>query len=360
MRVRAEAFDSDLREVGLPKEIGKIADASPVDDASRSLWLLLTEDSRIFRFDADTGDLQWLADVSLALESDRKPWCDHALRRKLHASPCGAFAAVVNDCGRYGQIIDLRSRRVTAVLDGGDYHAETVPYSFAFAKVGGRVVAIHRTAWNRLDISDPSTGSVLTSRGPTSYQRGQDRPEHYLDYFHGALVVSPTYVRIADDGWVWHPFGMPAAWSLEPWLSENVWESEDGASMRLICARDYYWGHALTWLDDHRIAVGGIGDDDLEIVDGVRIFDITLSAESDSSSAASRWCRELTAFTGPAGAFFSDGRSLFSSADEGFSRWDVEGGARTGFLPGFKPQFHHRGAGELVHLVDNTLIRWKT
>lgn len=37
VRIRAEPFDSELREVGLPREIGKVTDISAVGDASRSL-----------------------------------------------------------------------------------------------------------------------------------------------------------------------------------------------------------------------------------------------------------------------------------------------------------------------------------
>src|SRR5262249_48924840 len=152
--------------------------------------------------------------------------------------------------------------KVTLALDGGDYHPETVPFSFAFALVRGRLVAIHRAAWNRLDLSDPYTGELLSVRNPTGYQRGENRPVHYLDYFHGALYVSPNGIRILDDGWVWHPVGIPGTWSLEQWLSENVWESEDGTSRKVICSRDYYWDHAMTWLDDQRVAIGGLGEDD--------------------------------------------------------------------------------------------------
>jgi len=147
-----------------------------------------------------------------------------------------------------------------------------VPFSFAFADVNGRVIAIHRTAWNRLDFSDSATGKLLSVRGPTSYRSGQERPEHYLDYFHGALYVSPSGTHILDDGWVWHPVGSPTCWSLERWLTDNVWESEDGPTRKDVCAREYYWDHGMVWLDDTRVVVGGIGDDDIEIVAGARIF----------------------------------------------------------------------------------------
>jgi hypothetical protein len=144
------------------------------------------------------------------------------MKRRLHCSKRGEFAVVVNDYGRYGQVIDLRSGAVTFALDGGDYHPATVPFSFAFADMFGCVVAVHRTALNRLDVSDPSTGELLTQRSPTSYRSGEERPEHYLDYFHGALYLSPSGAHILDDGWVWHPVGVPTVWSLNRWMSQNV------------------------------------------------------------------------------------------------------------------------------------------
>ncbi|MEZ4446946.1 MAG: hypothetical protein R3B72_48145 [Polyangiaceae bacterium] len=261
----------------------------------------------------------------------------------------GRSAAVVNDYGRQGQVIDLRHGRVTMQLDGGDYHPDTVPFSAAFVDVGGRSLLAHRTSWNRLDLSDPRDGALLTARGPTSYRRGEERPEHYLDYFHGALRVSPSHRRIADDGWVWHPIGVVTTWELEPWLADP-WESEDGASRGSLCARDYYWDHALCWIDDDVIAVGGIGEDDAWIIDGARIFDASTG-------------RERLAFAGPGGTFFSDGASLYASDEGGLSRWDPRDGHRTGHVPGFRPTHHHRAAGELVSLQGSagrwTLVRWR-
>ncbi|MFL5243147.1 MAG: hypothetical protein ACJ8FY_13655 [Gemmataceae bacterium] len=359
IRIQSEFINPQLRSTRLPNEVGTIIDVSPISTQARSTWLLLAEDGAIAQFDAGTGEWKRLACSSLASESDHKPWCGHFLKQRLHAAPGGDFAAIVNDYGRYGQLVDLRTGQVTLALDGGDYHAETVPFSFAFAQVNGHALAIHRTNWNRLDVSDPATGALLTARNPTSYRDGEERPVHYLDYFHGALHVSPNSVRISDDGWVWHPVGIPTTWTLKPWISDNVWESEDGPTRKAVCAREYYWDHAVTWLDDQRMAIGGIGDDDDDMVDGARIFDV-----SSPGRGIVRWChdwpypRELTAFAGPAGSFFSEGHALFSSDAEGLSRWDVNDGSRTGYLQGFKPMYHHRGARELVQLVDGAFVRW--
>lgn len=156
---------------------------------------------RIGRWDQRTGAYQHLATATVPGE----PKSPH-----LHASADGAFAAVVNDYGRFGEVLDLTTGRATLALDGGDYNEETVPFSLAFARHGDATVVVHRTDWNRLDVSDARTGELLTARP-------SDAPEHKLDYFHGALYLSPGGSRILDDGWIWHPVGFPAVWSLDRW-----------------------------------------------------------------------------------------------------------------------------------------------
>jgi hypothetical protein len=358
--IRPEIFDSTLKDIALPKQIGTIIDIAPLNREKRSVWLLLTESGAIIRWDADAGEWvrRWSVDVTA--EPDHKPWMGYELRRRLHASDDGNFVAVVNDYGRYGQVMDMRSGEITVALKGGEYHQETVPFSFAFAEWKGRAFAIHRTAWNRLDISDPSTGELLTDRSPTVWRRGQERPEHYLDYFHGALYVSPRGAYIADDGWVWSPSGIPRVWSLDRWLSDNIWESEDGPTTINLCQRAYYWGGAITWIDERFIAIGGIGADDELMIDGARIFDLALSTNAPHSPETSPWrAYELKAFPGPAGVFFSDGARLFSSDANGLSRWDLVDGAQTGQIPNFRPTRSHRGANELIQLIDGAVVRWK-
>src|SRR5262249_42247274 len=138
IRTRSDSIDSKIRRTCIPNEAGKIIDVCPISTQARSTWLLLAEDGAITQFDADTGEWMRRGCASLASEPDQKPWCGHTLKSRLHGAPGGDFAAVVSDYGRYGQVIDLRTGRVTLALDGGNYHAETVPFSFAFAQVHGR------------------------------------------------------------------------------------------------------------------------------------------------------------------------------------------------------------------------------
>jgi hypothetical protein len=357
VRTRPEPFAAAVRSTTLPAAIGRVTDLAPIHAAPGPSWLLLSDDGGLTRFDAATLEWARLAEVTLPAEAERKPWCGHQLRRRLYVSPRGEFAAVVNDFGRWGRVVDLRSGKLALSLDGGNYHAETVPFSFAFVELGDRALAIHRTAWNRLDISDPATGELLTSREPTSYSSGQQRPEHYLDYFHGALFVSPGSTRVLDDGWVWHPVGIPSVWSVPGWI-ENVWESEDGPSRVDICPRAYYWNGPFAWIDEKRVAVGGLGDDDDRMVPGCRVFDVSMRGRPEPRWRPDGECaREVSTFAGPAGVFFSDGKWLFSSDETGLSRWDPVAGERTGHLPGFQPTHHHRGARELVELRGPQLER---
>jgi hypothetical protein len=357
IRVRHETINCVLRDVALPENIGKIVDIAPVNCESESIWFLLSENGDITRFNADTREWAHTASSDVPLEPDHKQWGGHDLKRKLHVSSDGKFAAVVNDYGRHGQLVDLKSGKITLNLEGDNYHSNTVPFSFAFVDVRGRTVAIHRTSWNRLDVTDPSSGKLLTERGPTKYVHADARPEHYLDFFHGALYASPSGTYIVDDGWVWHPVGVLAFWNIEKWISENVWESEDGPTKKHLCARDYHWGDAVVWINESIVAIGGLGDDDIDIVSGARIFNIALESNVGDRYRGNR-AREVNEFAGPAGFFFSDGVSLFSSDENGLSRWDITDGSRTGQVPSFRPTHHHRGAREFVQLDNLTLRRW--
>ena len=127
--------------------------------------LLLDADGGISCIDLDSGAVVLLGKVVL-----QEPVIEHrdahgvASRWRLHASADGAFAAIVFDGASFGFVVDLNDFRITLQLDGGRYYPETVPFSLCFISVHGTTALIHRTAWNRLDASDPRTGALLTAR----------------------------------------------------------------------------------------------------------------------------------------------------------------------------------------------------
>ena len=346
---RDERISAAVTSVSLPDAIGPVPRIAPIDGIAGAQWLVLTEDGALSRFDAATGDTREIARLGIKAGRGSKLWSGNVLGHRLHVSHFGTFAAVVLDFGRWGQIVDLRTGAQTAILDGGDYLSEQVPFAFAFAEVNGRTVAVHRASWNRLDLIDPATGDVLSQRA--SPTRDGDNSAHYLNYFHGTLRISPDSKFIVDDGWIWHPSGCPTSWSLERWVNENVWESESGPTRQSLCWRDYYWNGPMCWIDDTHVAIGGIGDDSERMIEGALLFDV--------SDFRSRRSKEYMTIAGPAGTFFSDGFSLFSADKTGLSRWSLSDGARTGHIAGFQPTQHHRGAGELVELRERELVRWR-
>ena len=346
---QAEAFDATLHTFDVPPLDAPLIDLAPADALRR--WYGLCADGTIVLFSTDWATAGPVATAPLVDEPDRTPWTGHTLRRRLHMAPSGRFAAMANDYGRFGVVVDVESNAVTMRLDGGEYYPETVPFSLALAALGEHEVVVHRTSWNRLDVSDPASGELLTDRPSPTWSPGR-RPEHGLDYFHGRLYLSPDGTRLLDDGWVWHPVGIPEAWDLGRWLSENVWESEDGPSKVSLGGRAYYWDHGMCWIDSQRVALEGIGSDDIEIIAGARIFDVT-------EESASRRAKELLEFPGPTGQFFSDGTRLFSADPAGLSIWKLATGARTGRIAGFTPQYHARAAGELVELRGDEVVVWR-
>ena len=250
------------------------------------------------------------------------------------------MAAVVNPLGSRGVVVDLTSGAVTMRMERGSYHTEQSRFPVSFINLNGQLLLVHATAWNRLDVSDPRTGKLLTERGPTSYRTGETQPARYLDYFHAGILPSPKGKWIADNGWIWHPVGAVRTWSVQKWVDGNVWESEDGPSLRTLCWRDYFWGKPLCWLDDLTLAVWGYGDDDEFVIPAVRIFDV-------ASGKQSRW------FAGPVGEMVVDAYLFAFSEEQGTTVWNEKTGERLHTEPGLKPTCYHPGAKAFISLLPD-------
>ncbi|MFI7602538.1 YncE family protein [Actinoplanes sp. NPDC049681] len=332
---------SAVVETPLPAETDSLIDLAPIADGERSTWLALTADGRLLCLDADSGAVSVVVRHTVPAEPAASgATSERAAQPRLHASADGTVAAVVNDHGHHGQVLDLRSGAVTLTLHGGDHHPETVPFSLAFAEHAGRCVVVHRTAWNRLNATDARTGELITERDI------EGRPDLDPDYFHGTLKLSPSGRWLADDGWVWHPVGIPRVYDLRRWLDNDPGEAAGDVPPIDLCHRDYYWNHPMCWLDDDLLAVSGLGDDEDEMTPGVRIFDVGTGKEQDP-------------VPGPRGQLFAAGGRLYAAAPEGLEVWDPARGTRTGAVPGFVPTHHHPTAGELVAVRNGTMLRWQ-
>lgn len=297
----------------------RILDIKPVADMDCNRWVACLQDGQLVEIDFEAGTVTARASTDGSALELNEPVT-------IHLSRDADLAAVVNTRGQYGVVIDLDDGRHLMAVERDNYHSRHSVYPLAFVEHEGRTVVVHGTHWNRLDISDPRTGRLLTDRTSPGH-----REAHALNYFHGGLTVSPNEMKIAEDGWVWHPCGVVVSWDLRRWLSENVWESEDGPSRRPLTYRNYYWDGPMCWLDDGRLAVWGYGDDEQWLIPAVRIFDTTTGDEQ-------RW------FPGPTGKLVFD-RFLFSMHEkEGTSVWDAQTGERLLHEKGFFPACYHPGA----------------
>lgn len=333
---------------------GTILDACTVQAAYGQL-LILDSAGVLHGMQVNTGAVAALCAVRLpALPPGEEPAPFGAARLRLHAASDGTHAAIVVDKGRQGVVVHVGSGTVTMPLDGGDYYQETVPFSACFVRFEGRDVLVHRTAWNRLDASDPASGMLLTARHIAEYEDGANRPAHYLDYFHGRLRPSPDGSRLFDDGWVWHPVSVPRTWSVIDWLGTNPWETEDGASIVDLMMRDD-WSTPACWIDNQRLAVWSMEEWDAENQETrtgphVRIIDATAKVHSP----AGIW--PMAPNEGTVLDLFSDGQRLYVVDDAGTTVWDIASRTRLARLPDFVACLHDAARGVLIAVGPSSIV----
>jgi len=341
---------STLRFEHLPPiapRVGPLLDLRPMPAGDRDCWLGVTAHRELVELDLDRDEVRCIATLPEQLfELAEREGLDDSDSRDppaltLHVSRDGRLAAIVQQGhGLAGLVIDLETGEHLMPLTRDTYCAEHCIHSFAFLEYSGRTLIVHATAWNRLDVHDPRTRELLTPRGPTSYTRDKERPPHYLNYFHCRLTVSPDQRRIVDDGWVWQPVGVLTTWRLDRWLTDNVWESEDGESRKTLAYCDQ-WDGPLCWIDEHRVAVWGYGEDD-RLLEAVRIFDVEHGTES--------W------FAGPTGEMIFD-RVLLTFGSTGATVWNVDRGIRLLVDPHPAPTRYHPTAKTFVRWAGTTVYR---
>ncbi len=323
-----------------------ILDACTVD-ATPEVLLVLTADGALWWVDRATVATNQLCSLDLpALPIDQRQGVFGIPQHRLHASHDGAFVAVVSDLGTQGQVINTQTGERTLLLDGGDYHPDTVPFSACFLRWNERDLLVHRTDWNRLDVSDPATGVCLTDRQMEPRNADGDWPLHHLDYFHGALFPSPNGKRLLDDGWVWQPLSMPRIWSVGAWLSSNPWESEDGTSVIDVCQRDM-WTIPVCWISDDRLAFWGTlewDDDEGENVrkgPGVQLVQLM-----DTTARHEPWwpMPEISHVT----AVFSDGSHLHIATKTATSVWCLSTREQVAVYPDFTARLFDRTRRVLI------------
>lgn len=320
-----------------------ILDLAPVQAESVDL-VVLDDQGSLIGVDLRTGRQRPLGRIQLPEVGEGRPGGFPPERARLHVSGDGSIAAVVHDAGRTGAVMQLPAGGVAMRLETDAYHPDTVPFSLAFVRHGGRWRVVHRTAWNRLDVSDAVTGELLTVRESPVFQR-QPAADHYLEYFHGGLVVSPSGEWIADGGWVWHPVGVLRTWSMREWLDRDVWASEDGTSLREPVFSDD-WDLPMCWLTDDRLvmACDGVWDmEEFEETAAPHLRVIRPDADHD---------HQIPVAARPT-ALFTDGRIVLGQSEGTTTAWDPDSGDQLWHWPDFATAAV--GAGRAIAVNGSTL-----
>jgi hypothetical protein len=340
---------------------GRILTLSPARSQDMDFFLALTDRRELVRINLPACDVQSL----LQVDSFEVPLGDKLL---LATSRDGRLAAIANRLGRQGMVVNTAEKRMTMTLDRGDYRNDLCHFPVAFFDHNHVSYMVHAVDWNRLEISDPLSGHLLTKRDPLEIDEQRRLPEHYLDYFHCGLSVSPDGEWIADNGWVWHPMGIPATWSLEQWRNSNVWESEDGASKKYLCNRGYLWDAPTCWVGNRKLAVWGHGGDDETLVPAVGLFDVItgelttcfagpLANYCDPSQLSPGGQRQ---FSPTDGRLFAD-EYLFSwMPGASFEVWDLNDGAQLLREPHFCPLAYHPDAKKFISQTPNGSFQLST
>lgn len=319
-----------------------VIDIHPLSQEKCREWIALTTFNTIVRVNFDEGTVQTLCNAPQ--ENEETSFTD------LHISPNGELAVLYSRLGTKGAVLDLNSGKVLIELQRDGYHSNISPLPIAFFEHRGRSLLIHG-GWNRLDISDPKTGELLTARHPTSYKRGEPRPETYLNYFHAELSISPDQQWIADDGWVLHPIGYVRSWSLDEWL-RNPWASEKGDSIKSFCYRDYFWSGPTCWIDNRTLAIWGYGEHDILLIPAVRLFDVVSGEEQrwfagpevDKTDRPRSMKRDVLVF---------DTYLYAVSEAYGVQVWDIYEGERVHQDSSFYPVRYHHGTHEFLTLLPS-------
>jgi len=244
---------------------------------------------------------------------------------ELSVNTSGRFAALVDAHG--GIVWDLESGEIFLRPERADYQSKQTKCPIAFVRRGERDFVAHASAWNALELFDLKTRQACTTQPAESDE---------LNYFFGALHVSPGGTSMASTGWVWAPVGLVACWDLLVWEETPITRQQ----CRFLAQRAYSWDNPCVWLDETRLAIWGFGNDDLNLVDAICIYDTKTGNLQKIVPGV------------PSGRLTFDGRLLHcTSTSDGVSVWNLESGARVAHHAALSA-IHDSGANRVLTFED--------
>jgi hypothetical protein len=316
----------------------------PVPSSPGSVWIGITASGSLIEYSFHAQERVTLQEIVHLKQLPEAFEIDTAINAdvSLICSADGRFLCVGETLNDRCVVYDRQTSRFTLQVQSSNYRSGEAPFSMAFVQEREHTLLIHKTAWNRLDISDPATGALLTTRTFEENAQDKSRSPHY---FHGQLAVAPDQDYIADASWILGDIGILLTWSGRRWRTENAWEFENGPTKQKLTLRWYFWNAPMCWIDNRTLAVWGYGEDEQSMLPAVCLYDGTSGKLKD-------W------FPGPEkGPLYFD-RYLFSASPQhGLSVWNVETGARLHEDKSFSPIAYHPTTKEFFSVLANGTLQ---
>lgn len=337
----------------------EILDITAIDADTCRIYIV-TQHGYLYCYNLTQQQLQQLSITPLPLPVLNNRELRHygTPKYQIKCSANGKFISVYVDHGQFGVVINTQTLETVLHIDSQNYYEDTVSFSLAFTQFDSQDICIYRSDWNRLEAFNLTTNQLLTERYIAAYET--EPPKHYLDYFHGALYVSPNNDYILDDGWIWHPVASPKAWSLSQWFKHNPFESEDGSSVQALCYREN-WNALMCWLDDQHIVIWNIELWDQEEFDlksepknrsGIHLLSLAKTMWDDDYSAK-YW--EMPEQTQQVFNLYADQNLLIIVGDENITTYAIADRILLNQIDNSRPQKQHKSRQSLLSFANKTV-----
>jgi hypothetical protein len=163
------------------------------------------------------------------------------------------FVCVVENFGLNGIVISTENKKFSIPIKRKEYFTNCSSYSIGFLERENHVLLIHQTEWNRLDITDLTTGKLLTKRKSIT----TPKDKNYVDYFHSLLHVSPCSRYFLSNGWVWQPFDFINCYKVEEFLKHF-----ESSGFGIDYWYEANWDRPCTFIDDDAFVIAADIEED--------------------------------------------------------------------------------------------------
>ena len=176
------------------------------------------------------------------------------------------YICVTERYGLHAVVVHILDKEVL-YLSREDYHCDVSSYSAGFLERDGHVLLLHQTQWNRLDITDLTTGKLLTEREvvfrcldeTVTTQWGQTHKtesKNYIDYFHSLLHVSPDGRHFLSNGWIWQPYD-----NIMYFKTDRFFKEYEPCGKHIAYYRGYAWDRPCAFIGNDMLVIAADKDD---------------------------------------------------------------------------------------------------